>query len=147
MTTDGQTSIHMHNRALRREILLPVAGGALLIIALLIVAIAAGQTPVSGIANTMLTVLILCPLVLCLFPIYIVLIVALVGMNKAHNSIAKPLRRLEALSLSLRERTYSTSDRVARMSINLNSRFAPLDKLIFSAFDRPTPTPKEDENE
>jgi TM2 domain-containing membrane protein YozV len=145
MTTGGQVSTQIHNRAVRREILLPFAGGVLLLIALIIVAIVAGQTPTSGIANTMLTVLILCPLVLCLFPIYIVLIVALVAINKAHNGVAKPLRRLEALSLQMRERTYSASDRLARTSINLNTRFAPLDKLVFSLFDRPTP--KEDDHE
>lgn len=145
MMTDGQVSTHIHNRAVRREILLPFAGGLLLIIALIIVALVAGQMPISGVANTMLTLLVLCPIVLCLFPIYLILIVALVGMNRAHNGIAKPLRRLEALSLQLRERTYSTSDRLARSSINLNTRFAPLDKLVFSLFDRPTP--KEDDHE
>lgn len=145
MTTDGQVSTQIHNRAVRREILLPFAGGLLLLLVLMVVAVVAGQTPASAAANTMLTLLVLCPLVLCLFPVYLILIVALVGMNKAHDSVAKPLRRLEALSLQMRQRTYSTSDRLARSSINLNTRFAPLDKVVFSAFDRPTP--KEDDHE
>lgn len=144
-TIDRQASEKLHRRAVRREIVLPFLGGLLLIIVLMVVAFAAGRTPVSGVANTMLTILILCPMALCLFPIYLVLIVALVGMNRAHNSVAKPLRRLELLTISMRERSYAIADRMARQSINLNARFAPLDRLLFSAFDRPAQ--QEDDHE
>ncbi len=137
MTTDSSDSRHMHRRALRREILLPFAGGVILIVVLVIVAAVEGATPTSGVANTMLTVLILCPMALCLLPVYLLLVLAVVGMNRAHDAIAKPLRQLEALTLTLRDRTHSLSDRAAQVTINLNARFAPLDKLLFSLFDRP----------
>ena len=145
MTTEKLESEHIHRRAVRREIILPVAGGMLLIIVLMVIAVIAGETPTSGIANTMLTLLILCPLAICMLPIYILLVLAVAGMNRAHNGIARPLRALEAQSLALRKRTYSIADRAARASINLNARFAPLDRLIFSAFDRPAQ--QEDDHE
>jgi len=127
----------IHRSAVRREILLPFAGGLVLITLLVVIAAVAGKTPTSGVANTLLTVLILLPMALCLFPVYVVLVVAMVGMNRAYDLIAKPVRQLQDLSLKLRDRTYSLADRAARTSINLNARFALLDKLVFSVFDRP----------
>jgi hypothetical protein len=142
---DRLESKKLHRRAVRLEILLPFVGGLLLIIVLVVIAAVAGKTPTSGVANTMLTVLILCPMALCLLPIYLVLVVAVFGMNRVYDMLAKPLRQLQELSLKLRDRTYSLSDRAARTSINLNARFAPLDKLIFSVFDRPKPNEEDPE--
>lgn len=144
-TTDRQNSQRLHRRAVRREILLPFAGGVILIVALVVIAALQGETPTSGVSTTMLTVLMLCPLALCLLPIYLLLVFAVVGMNRAHDGIARPLRSLENLSLRLRERTLSASDRLARVSINWSARFAPLDRLLFSMFDRPAQN--EDDNE
>jgi len=142
---DRLESQKLHRRAVRLEILLPFVGGLLLIIVLVVIAAVAGKTPTSGVANTMLTVLILCPMALCLLPIYLLLVVAVFGMSRVYNLIAKPLRQLQELSLKLRDRTYSLSDQAARTSINLNARFAPLDKLIFSVFDRPKPNEEDPE--
>ncbi len=63
-------------------------------------------------------------------------------MNRAHHGIAKPLRQLQLLSIKLRHRSESLSEQAARASISVNARFAPLDKLVFSLFDR-----NEDNNE
>ena len=151
MAIDKQDSLNrldsqkLHRRAVRLEILLPFVGGLLLIILLVVIAAVAGKTPTSGVANTMLTVLILCPMALCLLPIYLLLVMAVFGMNQVYDLLAKPLRQLQELSLKLRDRTYSLSDRAARTSINLNARFAPLDKLIFSVFDRPAPNEEDPE--
>ena len=142
---DRLESQKLHRRAVRLEILLPFVGGLLLIVVLVVIAAVAGKTPTSGVANTMLTVLILCPMALCLLPIYLLLVVAVFGMSRVYNLIATPLRQLQELSLKLRDRTYSLSDRAARTSINLNARFAPLDKLIFSVFDRPKPNEEDPE--
>src|SRR3982751_4009599 len=96
---DRLESKKLHRRAVRLEILLPFAGGLLLIILLVVIAAIAGKTPTSGVANTMLTVLMLCPMALCLLPVYLLLVVAVFGMNRVYNLIAKPLRQLQELSL------------------------------------------------
>lgn len=137
MTNDQQDARKLHRRATLYAIVLPFAGGLLLIVVLMVIVGLQGRMPIAAVANTMLTVLILCPFALCLLPLYFALVIAVAGMSRAHGSIARPLRRLEELSLKLRERTTSASDRAARTTINLSARFAPLDKLIFSAFDRP----------
>jgi hypothetical protein len=139
MSIDRQSSQQAHRRAVRREILLPFAGGLLLIVVLVVLAASQGAVPTSGVANTLLTVVILCPLALCMLPVYILLVVAVFGMNRVHDTIGKPLRALENLTITLRERTYGISDRAARTTINLNARFAPLDRMVFSYFDRDRP--------
>ena len=96
----------IHRRAVRREIILPFVGGLLLIIVLVVIAAVEGETPTSGVANTMLTVLILCPMALCLLPIYLLLVVAVVGMNRAHDCSPSRCADSKTLSLTLRERTY-----------------------------------------
>ncbi len=149
MTTERRTespdTLKLHRRATRRLIILPFVGGLLLIVALTAITVLAGRSPTRAVADTLLTVLMLCPLALCLLPLYLLLVIALAGMNHAHELIAKPLRQLELLTEQMRDRTQSASDRAARTSINLNARFAPLDRLIFSFFDRPAPS--EDDHE
>ncbi len=136
MTDSRQDSAKAHRRAVRREIVLPFIGGLILIVVLVLIAAIAGQTTTAGVSTTLLTVLILIPMAICLFPVYIVLVLAIYGMSRAHDGIAKPLRQLENLSLQLRERTASVSERAAQMTISVNARLAPLDKLVFSLFDR-----------
>lgn len=143
MTTERPDSQRTHRRAVRRQIVLPFAGGILLVVALVVFAASQGAAPTSGAANTLLTLLILCPMALCLLPLYLLLVLVVAGMSVAHDGLARPLRRLEDLTLTLRDRTYSLSDRAARTTINLNTRFAPLDKLLFSLFDRPA-SPEDD---
>jgi hypothetical protein len=144
MTDRQSSSQQAHSRAVRREIVLPFVGGLVLIVVLCVIAVIAGATSTSAISSTLLTVIILCPLSLVFFVVYVVLVLAVVGMNRAHGAVGKPLRRLEDLTVDMKARTYSISDRLARGSINVNARFAPLDRLIFSYFDRPK---KEDDDE
>lgn len=136
-TTDQPNSQHRHRRETRRQILLPFVGGVVLVVVLVIVAALAGRAPLSAAANLLLMVLVLCPLVLCLLPLYFLLAIAVAGVGRAHGGIAAPLRRVEDLSVSLRDRTKTITERAARVTIGLNARFAPLDKTLFSLFDRP----------
>jgi hypothetical protein len=145
MTTDRQDSLKVHRREVRGQIILPFLGGLLLIIGLVVIMVLLGRTPTSAVANTLLTILILCPLALCLLPIYLLLAVAVAGVNSAHGSLGKPLHRLEDLSITVRDRTYEVTDQIARASINLNTRFAALDKLIFSRFDPPPQVVEQEE--
>ena len=70
------------------------------------------------------------------------------GTGSAAGAAVLRCGRLPALIWGQQEiaRTaHSASDRAARTSINLNARFAPLDKLIFSVFDRPKPNEEDPE--
>jgi len=143
--TQRTHSEKMHRSDVRWKIALPFLGGLALMIGLVVIAALEGSAPTSAVASTLLTVLLLCPLAICLFPIYVLLALAAISMGRAHDLTSQPLRRIEALSLSLRERTLAVTERAAHATLNLNARFALLDRLIFSAFDRPAD--QEDDHE
>lgn len=117
----------------RMTILLPFGIGTAVL--LVLVLIAAAVSNVSVTANVMMTILLLCPAVICLLPIYFLLVVAVFGMNSVYNGAAKPLQALEKLTARLSHRTTQISDTVARQSINLNAHIAPLSNRLEHAFD------------
>lgn len=128
MTKPGK-SIREHRRQTRLGIYLPFAGGILLLVLLMVIAANQGGARIAVIGDIMLTLFLLCPLVICMFPIYLLVVFVVVGMNRAHDKTAQVLTRAEDLTVKLRDRTYSVTDRAARASINLNSRFAFIDRL------------------
>lgn len=117
----------------RQQLWLPFASGG--IILLILVIIAALMPGVSVVANVMMTILLLCPAVICLLPIYFLLVVAVFGMNSVYNGAAKPLHRLEKLTATIATQTSRISDKLARQSINLNARLAPVSHTFEHAFD------------
>jgi hypothetical protein len=137
MTLTPEQRLAETEKTLRRDqrlhIWLPFAVGAILLIVL--VAFAALLPRVSVVANCLLTVLILCPALLCLLPIYFLTVFAVFGMNSLYNGAAKPLRSLEKLSARVLNRTTDVSDTLARSSINFNARLAPLSNWMEHAFD------------
>lgn len=134
MTPPKTESTREHRRQTRLAIYLPFAGGVLLLVILMVIAANQGGDRIATIGNFMLTLFVLCPLVICMFPLYLLMVLMVVGMNRAHTKTAGVLARAEDLTVKLRDRTYSLTDRAARTSINFNSRFAFLDKL--SKFER-----------
>lgn len=137
MTLTPEQRVEETQKTLRREqrltIWLPFGLGVLALVVLVI--IAALVPNVSVTSNVLLTILLLCPAALCLLPIYFVLVFAVVGMNSLYNGAAKPLRRLEQLTARVASRTVQVSDSLARQSINLNARLAPLATRLEHAFD------------
>jgi preprotein translocase subunit SecG len=89
------------------------------------------------IANLLLTVLILCPLALCLFPVYLLLMFMVIQLQRAHSAAAGGLSRLGHVSISMNSRVERILTRWTRRSIRFNSWFARLDRLAFGIFDRP----------
>jgi hypothetical protein len=135
------TSKAIHNRETVRWIVLPIIGvGALVLVGTALVLVLPGRLQVSLIGDWLVSVLLLCPLVLCLFPFCIVMIAAVVGMNKAHAAVSKPLQRVEMLSASVRDRTVQTADVVNRQTVNASVKFAFMDRLL-AVFDPPESPP------
>jgi len=81
---------------------------------------------VSLVADFTMTALMLCPLVICLLPISIGLATAAVMSGRLHKGAAKPLRRVEALSVEMSNRTVNIGERLSKLSIRFNTAFAPL---------------------
>jgi hypothetical protein len=127
-----------HRRETFRYIVLPIIGvGALILVGIIIVLLLPGRLQVSIIADWLLMILFLCPMMLCLFPICILMVAAVAGMNKAHTAAANPLRRLERLSESLKERTVQATDNINHQTINVSTRWAFLERWL-KVFDPPS---------
>jgi hypothetical protein len=141
MTTSPSSSASARQDAHRRQtrllIVLPFALGVLLIIALAVIALALpDDRQTSLIADFLMTIVMLCPAVICLFPLYILMVIAAVGMSSVHRAAQKPLDRLNDLSESLYRRVDSASQQVAEKTIDANVRLTALDRNVFSIFDR-----------
>jgi ABC-type transport system involved in cytochrome bd biosynthesis fused ATPase/permease subunit len=148
MLTEKQQALDATQRRIRREtwqkMRLPLILGLAALIAL--VAFAGLSPRPSLTANVMMMVMMLCPALLCLFALVIVMIVSVYGMNKVNQTIARPLRRVEGLTVTARQRVEQASDVAARQSANFSVRTAPLENWMNKAFDR-KPTPKDTSDE
>ncbi|NDJ61495.1 MAG: hypothetical protein GYB67_10235 [Chloroflexi bacterium] len=134
-----EDALDAHRRLTRRDIYGPLYRGLALIggltvIALLVILTVGRQSPIADILSI---VLLLCPAAICLFPLYLALVLGAYGVNRAHDGMIRPLRGLERLSDGLLARAQHLSHSLARASINFNTRTAVVDRVVFSHFDRP----------
>lgn len=97
---------------------------------------------VSLIADFMLIVMVLCPMVLCFAPLAIGLWVAVFAMTRLDGALSRQLDRLEGATQSLSDRTAKAGDALSRQSIGLTARFAILDRF-FNAPDSAEPSSSE----
>lgn len=135
------------NRETLRWIILPIMGVlALVLLGIVAVLLLPKRLQVSIIADWLVTILFLCPTVLCLFPICVGLMAAVVGMNRAHNVVSKPLQRVESLSATIKDRTIQTTDTVNRQTINASVKLAFIDRLL-AVFDPPQAPPTDSTKE
>jgi len=127
-----------HRRETIRGIVLPMLGvGTLILVGVIVVLLLPGRLQVSLIADWLLTILFLCPIALCLFPICILMVLAVVGMNRANQAAVNPLRRLENLSANLKDRAAQATDTINRQTINVSTRWAFIDRWL-GIFDPPS---------
>jgi hypothetical protein len=128
----------IHRRESRRQIWLPFGlGVALVALAFLIVAIPGDpiwRVRAQAIGDFLYTLLCSIPLLLCLVPLYVLVMVGIYGMNRLHNSTEKPLRRVENLAEGLANRIESVAASVNKQTMNFSTRIAPLLRL-FDTFD------------
>jgi hypothetical protein len=121
-------------------IVLPMLGAIAAVIALMafsLLFVIAKRPQVALVSDLMLTVWVLCPLAICLLPIYIVMVAIAFGVSKLHGGTEKPLRRLGDVSNTLSQRVIKTGDSLSRKSIAITSAAALLDRL-WGIFDLPT---------
>ena len=136
-------SARQHRRDSLRQIVVPI-----LLVFLLLIAIVAGvlllprRAQVSLVSDFVLTILVLCPMVLCFLPVTILSVVAVFGLNRVHEVMKRPLYRLEDYSNVMAERTESVTSQVNRQTIQISARFGAVYKLL-SIFEPPEETTDE----
>jgi len=139
-TNDGpqQRGTTLHRRGTRRQIWLPFGlGVALVLLAFLIVALPSDpiwRVRAQAIGDFLYTLLCSLPLLICLLPLYLLVMLGIYGMNRLHNSTERPLRRVENLAEGLAKRIEGVTTSVNNQTTKWSTRIAPLMRLL-GAFD------------
>lgn len=131
-----------HRRQMRRAVLLPMVIIALVNLLFILALIIPGSTVYMSkpsqfaiVSDVVLVCIALCPLVLCTFPLCVILMAGVFGMGKAHSGSSRGLRTVQVKSQAFSQRVAKVADSFNRKSIDFNVRFAFLDRL-FSIFNR-----------
>lgn len=116
---------------------------ALVVIIAIVLAIVLPDSPLrlenaqlTIVGETILIIMVLCPLVLCMIIPYGLLVVAVFFMQKAHNNSSRLLDRARSMIHTAAEKTVHTADAVSQKSITMNTRTTFLSRLLH-VFDRP----------
>lgn len=121
-----------HHAETRRDILLPMLGAGVLILALVAIA-AVVLTPairLSLLADYLFTLFVLCPTVICIFPIVLLLTASVYGLNRMHQSVNRLLMGIEDKSQTMTNKTTAAGESLNQRVVELNARLEPLMKLI-----------------
>ena len=136
-----------HRRDWQIQIVLPMAAGVVLLILALVAAMLLPRfVQVKAVSDFLVTILLLCPMAICLLPLALVLTVGALYMNRVHTGTQGLLGRLVTLSEKFSTRFDSAADTVAHKAIDISVKLAPIEKQVFGAFDRPSNTPNEVKN-
>ena len=132
-------SERQHRRETFRQVVLPVVlgfAGLLTAIGLAawLVAVQPAPGQLSLVADMLLIVFVLLPMVICLLPLYILLMVAAFGTGALHNASARQLRRLNRLTQTVSDRTIQVTERANRQTLALRVRLAGAEALMEGAF-------------
>lgn len=132
-------SADQHRQETWLLIVLPMVGAVLAFVALLVLTLMVvliKRPQVAALSDWLLTVWVLCPLALCILPVYLLMAMAAFGVGKLHDTTGKPLRRLNDVSANLSQRVIQTGEALSRKSIVIASTVALLDK-VWGIFDLP----------
>jgi hypothetical protein len=119
-----------HRHEVRRLVILPVIGGLILILVLVLSTIFLTPRGLGTVANFLLSCFCLLPLALCVFPIYMLLMAAVYGMSWLTDFSAQRLDQVRDLTASLEQNAAETTDRLNRQMIDLSASLARLDPLL-----------------
>jgi len=124
-------------RRVRFSVLLPFALLLVLLVAI-VVAVMSLRSPaqVALLSDSMLTALVLCPLVICMFPLVILSLGLVSLVNRWHPKSRSPLRRLEGWTAAMEQNAESWLGNVDERVLNWALKLAPLRELL-RAFDAP----------
>ena len=122
---------------IRRSVFLPF--GLMLLLLTVILGLAFSlrtAAQVAVVSDVMLTALALCPLVICLFPIAILMLMLIAFMGRLQGLSKSPLRRLESWTAAMERRADKWLGRIDERTLQWAVSLAPVRQLL-GIFDRP----------
>lgn len=126
-------------REMRRQVVLPFTFVMLVAIVGILLAFVLPQDGLNdlraaAVGNFLLVMLLLCPMVLLLIPLYVLVVALSFGMRHLHDSNERSLAALEARVRGWRAQITTTADKLNRRGAQWSVRFAPL-LAFFDLFD------------
>ncbi len=130
-----EDSYRVLERAQRRRLWLSVVlpfGLALIVVAVFIGIALSLRSPaqVAIMSNSLLTLLVLCPSVIVMFPIVILCIVLVALMSRWPDRTRSPLRRIEGWTAMLEANSETWLGRIDEQVLNWAVRLAPMRQLL-----------------
>ena len=134
-------------RGLWLSVLLPFTFVLVIVIAI-VGAILSLRSPVQValLSDSLLTLLVLCPLVLCMFPLVVLSLALVALLNRWQPKSRSPLRRLEAWTAVMEQNVEGWLENVDEHVLNWAVRLAPLRELL-TTFDPPAVESSEEGSE
>jgi hypothetical protein len=138
----------IHQRETLLQIILPFSAVLLLIVGIFLL-VALQNQPIwriraQAIADFMVSMLCLLPLVLCMFPVYALVLLAIFGMNVMHRGTERPLRKLELRASSALVWIETRSNFIREKTVSYSEQIKPIMNTM-SVFEQDDPqTGKED---
>ncbi len=152
-TSDGALELRplAPGRAERRGLWLSVRLPFMFVLVIVIAIVGAilslrSPVQVAVLSDSLLTVLVLLPLVMCMFPLVILCLVLVVLLNRWQPKSRSPLRRLEAWTALLEQNVEGWLYNVDERVLNWAVRLAPLRELL-TTFDPPAVESSEEGSE
>lgn len=138
-------------RAERRGVWLSVRLPFMFVLAIVVAIVGAilslrSPVQVALLSDSMLTMLVLIPLVMCMFPLVILSLVLVALLNRWQPKSRSPLRRLEAWTAMMEQNVEGWLENVDERVLNWAVRLAPLRELL-TTFDPPAVEPSDEGSE
>lgn len=132
-------SRQQHDRAVFRQVVLPLVGAFVLMVAVIsaafLVPLALGRpVEVQTVSGIMLILFILLPQILCFLVFYLLLVSVVFGLDVFTNSSARQLRKLHRLSRGITDTTIRLTENVNQRTANLRVSIAGLEHTMEKAF-------------
>lgn len=127
----------LQRRRIWLNIVLPFALALIVVAAFIGVALSLrSPAQVSILSNSLMTLLVLCPAVIVMFPLFVLSFALVALMSRWRGRTRSPLRRMETWTAALEENVEGWLGRIDGQVLNWAVRLAPVQQLL-GAFDAP----------
>lgn len=140
-------SARLHRRQARNSITLPFFLVFVVLLGMVIAVLLLPQrAQVSLVSDWMTLWLLLCPVVICLFPIYLGVMLAIYGMHRLYRGTQSPLEKLQVSYVKNLERVTSFTNKVNQRMIDTQVKLTPYMRYL-EVFDSSPETKQEHEEQ
>lgn len=121
-------------RQVRRQIIYPFMLGIALMVFMMLLTIPLRQSDLGAIADLMISCLCFFPIAICMFPVYMIVVLSAIYMGKGNQALGKQFGRARVFSGQMVKRSEDISDTINEHVIDLSEKVAKLD-VIFDIFE------------